>query len=300
MSVAFVVNPAAGRGACGALAETLPGLLKARGMDAEVLRTNAPEEAVHLARGAAQDGRIVVAVGGDGTAHEVVNGIAGTGARFGLIPAGTGNDLAQAMGIPADPAAALDVLVHGRHASFDLGRFDDGWFVNSLGLGFEAQVTAESRRIRRIRGFAVYLVGLIRALTHLHCPRLDVRIDGERVEERMLLVSIGNGHRVGGGFLLTPDADPADGLLDVCLVRAMGRSGVLRMLPRALTGKHMGANGVRMLRARQVEITSPDGFPLHADGEIRGMSRKRLSVSVHPGALPVVLPAEKACPAPAR
>jgi diacylglycerol kinase (ATP) len=287
----FIVNPSAGRGRGAKLSRALPAEIAARGLRARVVRSAAPKDAIRLAREAAAEAPLVVAVGGDGTASEVVQGIAGTGATLALVPIGSGNDLALALGIPKNVRAALDVAVGESSRRIDLGRFDDGWFANSLGLGFEAQVTIESRRVRRLRGFSIYLFALAKALRRLHCADLVVNADGRRIAGRQLLVCIGNGPRVGGGFLLTPQADPADGWFDVCVVSALGRREILTTLPRALNGSHLDHPSVTMLRARSLEIESADGFPFHADGEVIDVRRRKLTIELHAAALEVRAPA---------
>lgn len=288
MQAVYIVNPTSGRGRGRAVAASLSGLLARRGLVGRVLETSGPGDATRLAREASRVARLVVAVGGDGTAHEVVNGLAGTGTTFGLVPVGSGNDLAMALGVPASVEGALDVLARDRRTRIDLGRFDDRWFANSLGLGFEAQVTIESRRIRRLRGFAIYLWAVAKAMRHLRCPDLVVRTDSATFEGRRLLVSVGNGPRVGGGFLLTPDAKPNDGLLDVCLVDAMSRLQVLQTLPHALDGSHVANAAVTMFRTRTLSIESKEGFPFHADGEVVDAERRSLSIEIRPSALEVI------------
>ena len=155
MSDVYIVNPLAGRGRGALVARELPGRLAQRGLSGDIAVTSAPREAVCLAREAAAHASLVVAVGGDGTANEVVNGLAETDTVFGLLPVGSGNDLAMALGVPTNLDRALDVIADGYDAAIDLGRFDDRWFANSLGIGFEAEVTIEARKVKRLRGFAV-------------------------------------------------------------------------------------------------------------------------------------------------
>jgi len=288
----YIVNPRAGRGSHAAVTRALEDRLVTHGLRGTVRVTEGPGHATRIAREAADDGApLVVAVGGDGTAHEVVNGVAGSRSTFALVPAGTGNDLALALGVPADPDAALAALANGRETRIDLGRFDDDrWFVNSLGLGFEAQVTVESTRIRGLRGFTVYLVAVVRALSRLRCPDLVMTVDGRRIERPRLLVCVGNGPRVGGGFLLTPDAVNSDGLLDVCAVDAMGRWSVLRTLPKAISGTHTTHPAIEMLRGRVLEFESRAGFPFHADGEVIDTARHSLRIELQAGMLPVRVP----------
>ncbi len=288
MDAVFVVNPRAGRGRGAVVAEELPGRLAALGRTGEVVLTEGPRDGVRIAREAAERCGLVVAVGGDGTAHEVVNGLAGTDATFGVIPIGSGNDLAHALGIPDDVDRAIETLASGREERIDLGRYDDGWFANSLGLGFEAQVTIESQKIHRLRGFAIYLWAVVQALAHLRCPDLVIRADDRVLEGRRLLVCIGNGPRVGGGFYLTPDARPDDGLFDICLVNEMGRMSVMTTLPKAISGTHGNDPRVEMLRAATIEIESSEGFPFHVDGEVIDIRRKRLRIEMHPKMLKVI------------
>jgi YegS/Rv2252/BmrU family lipid kinase len=289
MNPLWIVNPSAGRGRGARVAADLRARLASRHLDGEVVATSAPRDAVQLARAAAEKGStLVVAVGGDGTAHEVVNGLAGSEMTFGLVPVGTGNDLALALDVPADLDAALDVIAAGQTRRIDLGRFDDAYFANSLGLGFEAQVTIESRKVRGLSGFSVYLWAVMRALVHLRCPDLKLVVDGREILGRRLLVCIGNGPRVGGGFLLTPDAVNTDGLLDLCVVEGMGRLRVLRTLPKAIGGTHVAEPGIEMMRARTIEIESKEGFPFHADGEVIDVARKRLRIEVRSAMLTVL------------
>ncbi|NNE44257.1 MAG: diacylglycerol kinase family lipid kinase, partial [Gemmatimonadetes bacterium] len=169
--------------------------------------------------------------------------------------------------------------------------YDDAWFANSLGLGFEAQVTIESAKITRLRGFAIYLWGVMKALRHLRCPELTVRMDDEVRTGRRLLVCVGNGPRVGGGFYLTPHARNDDGVLEVCLVDALGRWDVLRLLPKSLDGSHGGDPAVEYLGARKITIDSPEGFPFHVDGEVVDAARRSLVIELVPQALKVRAPA---------
>ncbi len=287
MDPVFIVNPSAGRGRGAIVADELSRRLAARGRSCEIVRTGGPREAAARARDAADGAELVVAVGGDGTVSEVVNGLAETDATLGIVPVGSGNDFAYALGIPLTLDAAIDVLLDGRDIRIDLGRYDERWFANSVGLGFEAQVTIESTKIRRLRGFAIYLWAVVRALIRLRCPDLVIRADDRTFEGRQLLVCIGNGPRVGGGFLLTPDARLDDGRFDVCVVGAMGRLSVLRTLPKALSGSHTSHPRVSMLRARRIRIESSGGFPFHVDGEVIDTSRRELTVEMVPGKLKV-------------
>lgn len=164
------------------------------------------------------------------------------------------------------------------------------WFANSLGLGFEAQVTIESRRIRRLSGFAVYLLAVVKALAKLRCPDLVLRVDDREFRGRRLLVCVGNGPRVGGGFLLTPDADHTDGLFDLCIVDGMGSLRVLRTLPKAISGRHVSLPGITMTRGRTIEIDSSDGFAFHADGEVIDVARRRLHIEIRPAMLRCKVP----------
>lgn len=294
-----VVNPAAGRGRALRVWEEVRAVLRGAGMEVEAELTARPGHATALAQEALRGERsAVLAVGGDGTIHEVANGLLrGSGGRrsaipLGVVPAGSGNDFAKPLGIPADGVGAARALLASTPRWVDAGRAGDRYFVNGVGIGFDASVAAEARSIRRLRGTALYGWALLRVL-HRHRPAtLRVVLDGVEVVHRPLtLVTIANGPCCGGGFRLCPAARIDDARLDVLVACARSRSGILGLLLRSLRGRHRGRPGVHLQRARTIHVSGEMPLPVHVDGELLSAPVRDLEIRVLPGALSVLSPA---------
>jgi YegS/Rv2252/BmrU family lipid kinase len=221
---------------------------------------------------------MVVAAGGDGTAHEVVNGLMhadGNVTRLGVIPVGTGNDLAFGLGIPlGDLEAAVSRLFHGRHRSLDLGLIKDdsgrsAYFHNNVGIGTDAIVVMRTEAISGLKGFPLYLAAVFQTIAfHFRTLGLDLQFDGVPVAQKALLVAIGIGPRHGGGFFLTPDAVSNDNLLDSCTAKPMGRLTMLALVLRSLKGHHIHSHRVSMRKSSRISVVSDAALPIHVDGEM--------------------------------
>lgn len=262
-----------------------------------------------LARAAALEGyQTIVTVGGDGTAHEALQGMilaAQVDGRWqagqpvgplAMIPVGTGNDYAWRLGIPEnDPLAACRAVLRGRPRAVDIGQVIDeqgqvAFFVNHLGGGFEAAANIESRRIRRLHGLPLYLAAVLRVIPQYSRGRLTtISYNGTQETRPILLASVSNGGRSGGGFKIAPDAQLDDGLLDLVLADSPNVAIILWLLPKFLAGTH-GAQTqyVKMARSDHMLIEAPAGIPVHLDGEIYRNDAHRLEVSVLPGRLIVI------------
>lgn len=292
-----IVNPAAGRGAAARAWRAALPVLQRSGLPVRYEETSAPGHAIELARRAAEDGaRTVLAVGGDGTVHEVANGIllsgmaGGQTAAMAVIPAGSGNDFVKQLGIPSDPAAAARLVSTGTRRRVDVGRVGDGFFVNGVGIGFDAMVAREARRIRWLRGTPLYALALLRILRAFRPPHLRVEIDGTEVRDgRMTLVTVANGPCCGGGFWLCPTATLDDGRFDVLLAERTSRRGILGMLAAAMKGSHLGRPGIELRHASRVRVTGPEDLAIHADGEILSPGRS-VEMEMLAGALTVIAP----------
>lgn len=277
MRVKVIHNPIANRGRARRLRASLEAWGRVWG-EIEVQSTEWPGHAAELARRAAGDGfDVVAAAGGDGTVHEVVNGLVENGqaaAHLGVIPLGTGNDLAWSLGIPPDPAAAIAQLFTGRPQPLDLGQItlQDGrqrLFANGLGIGFDAMIAIESTRIQGLKGVPLYVAAALKTiLFKYYSPQFTMRFDDDEVSHSVLLLAIGNGRRAGGAFLMTPDADTRDGRVDSCTVRPVSRFYMLRMLLRLTKGTHVTLPPVTMRRHSSVHVTADEPLPIHSDGEI--------------------------------
>ena len=309
MRYAYVLNPQARNGRARRLWPALDTALHAAGIGGPMRETTAPGDAVAMAQDLASHADVVVAVGGDGTVHEVVNGLVGTGAALGVLPVGTGNDYARAIGMPSRPADAVARLVATAPRALDVGQatWDAGeaasgtrWVANAVGLGFDALAAAGAVQTKWLGGRSAYLAAVLRALWAYRRTGPEVAVEiatGDEPLRRLLdgplyLCEIGNGQSVGGGFHLTPDARLDDGRWDVCAVRHMGPSRALRLLPTVFSGAHVGFPEVSMARATRVVVTAAaPGVPVHVDGEGVTRTARRVELQLVPGGLQVVAPA---------
>ncbi|EHR51082.1 sphingosine/diacylglycerol kinase-like enzyme [Saccharomonospora marina XMU15] len=274
LRVALAVHPDSGKGAAARVAGTVAARLRAATDRLDLLAANTVEESHALMReahGAGLDA--VVVLGGDGAAHQAVQFCAGTDIALGVVPSGTGNDLARALGMPADPLAAVDAVVAsllaGRTRKMDLGRLGDTWFSTVLCAGFDASVNARANRMRWPSGPRRYDLAVVAELASLRTRRLIVTTDTDRLELQATLVAVGNTGWYGGGIPICPSARADDGLFDLTVVGQAGRGQLIRMLPTLRTGKHLSHPAVHTLRAREVTLSGND-WPAYADGEPLG------------------------------
>ena len=290
--VLVVVNPAADRGRAARQWPRVARDLKRAGVAFDEAITTAPGEAVAIAERGAATHDLVVAAGGDGTVHEVVNGLmrAGGSAAFGVIPLGSGDDFEKMLS-PRDAVERLRIQIPKQ---FDIGRIvcgpDTRYFANGMDIGFGAHGARNVQRVPRfLTGFGAYLGAL--ALTMVRYPLLKVRLqldDAPPFELTTAMTAVMNGTTFGGSFRVCPDARPDDGLLDLLLVDAVGRLEILQLVPRILRGTHAGDPRLRIVRARRVAVESAEPLLAEADGEIAFDGVRSLQIDVLPAALRVV------------
>ncbi len=290
----IIVNPYAGRWKGQRSIPAVKAALREAGGDFDLVCTAGPDHAIELAREAALGGYSpVVAAGGDGTIGEVVNGLmqaAGdqVAGPLAIIPLGSANDFIQTLGTPADLKRACQLLRTGQVRTIDVGRVNERYFINDVGVGFEPQVTLESRKIKRLRGKLIYLVAVLRAVRDPIQAHMTIEWDGgQRVSKPILMVSVANG-RCTGGFWLTPYAELDDGELDFIFADALSRLQILRFLPEVMRGTHLDKDPVTYGRTRRIVITSDDPLPVVADGEIMTTEAHRLEIEVLPGRMQVL------------
>ena len=293
----FIVNPVAGRGRVERAQAVLHAARGGEGADAlEVAFTERPGDAVRLAQdAAAAEYDPVVAVGGDGTVHEVVNGLLrfrGSIPSLAVIPTGTGNDFARSVGIPTSVREALDLVVGSAGAlrPIDTARVGNRYFVGVAGAGFDARVAkAVNAAPNRMKvGALPFVYYTLREIVRNRNPELTVDLDGGArvLTQRSLLVAVANCRFSGGGMQLAPDAEPDDGLLDVCLIGDASATEVVRLLPSVFSGGHVRHPKVSIQRAATVRVSGPAGVEAQADGELIG--GLPLEISVVPRGLRVV------------
>ena len=289
MRIAVIANPNAGRGKTRRFIDRISADLDGFGHDVSMHITSEPGHAEELARSLATDNDIIAAAGGDGTVHEIVNGLMPDPIPLVIIPLGSGNDIARVINCPRDAAQMLGAVDEGLGLRLDILDLGFRYCINSAGIGFEAQVTVAGRRSKRLRGIPLYLTAAFKAL--VRPERLACRITlgtGDVIEGEKLMISIGNGVSAGGGFFLTPNAYPDDGLADICVVDPMNRVRIMEMLPKVMRGKHTKNRSVKMRRVQSLSLESSEPCHLHIDGEYFGREKTRLNVAVIKRTLPLI------------
>ncbi len=262
-----------------------------------------PTHAIELARQAAEEGYdLIVAMGGDGTAHEVMNGLMQVPENkrplMGIVPIGSGNDFAYSMGITQKPAHALAHALKAENTqTIDIGLMTDEhgrreYFDNSLGIGFDAIVTIRSHKLPIVKGFLMYLTAVIQTILLNHDPaKVQIETETEKWEDSVLMVTLCNGPREGGGFMLSPDSKNDDGIMEFLTVKKVSRAMMFRLVPEFMKGTHMRFKQIRMGECKKFNLTSDRPLYIHADGEIFtsfGSNLRKVSLEILPQALKVV------------
>ena len=299
--VKIILNPVADMGNAWKIADDLRPLIQEYG-NADWSGTVYPTHATELAKQAGEQGyEMIVAMGGDGTVHEVVNGLMLLPAEkrpiLGVVPVGSGNDFAHAIGVPLRSDHALAHALKGEPSVVDLGLLTDDhgrreYFDNTLGIGFDTVVTIRSHRLRLLRGFLMYLTAVIQTIVLNHEPILmQIDSDGEKWSESNLLLTLCNGPREGGGFLIAPEARVDDGVLHYAMIHNVSRLMMFRLVPEVMKGTHGNFRQVRLGSCRKLSVAGDRAMYIHADGEIFtsfGSDLRQATIEVVPGALKVV------------
>ncbi|HEY6933550.1 MAG TPA: diacylglycerol kinase [Marmoricola sp.] len=287
--IALLTNPTAGKGRGSQVASRVLPRLREAGLVVRNLVGRDPDEARRLAEQCVADGvDSLVVVGGDGMVHVAVQALAGSATRLGLVPAGTGNDVARYLGLPrADPETAAAVVAAGRERVIDLARVGPTYFVTVLCAGFDAVVTERANRMRWPRGQMRYNLATVAELSTFRPLPYVLDVDGEERRFDAMLVSVGNGPSYGGGLRITEGARIDDGLLDIVVIRPMSKVELVRTYPKLFKGTHVHHRDYRHYQGKRVTIAAP-GVTAYADGE--RIATLPLTVEVAPAALKVLVP----------
>ena len=294
--IALLSNPSAGKGRGGEATDAAVSHLRSRGSEVRVYAGDSASATVELAARALDDRPdVLVVVGGDGTLSGILDAVCAASVPVALVAAGTGNDLARALGLPRhDPAAAAELALTGAGRVFDVGEVTTGdrtaRFHTVAALGFDAKVSDRTNRLRWPHGALRYYLALIIELARLAPLRFTVAVDGEDPSTTLgTLVAVGNTASYGGGMPVCAGAAPDDGMLDLVQVAQLGRLRLLRLFPLLLSGRHLSRPEVRHRRARTVTVSAP-GLVVYADGERLG--EDECTISLRPGELTIMTPAE--------
>ena len=285
--IALLTNPTSGHGRGARYREAALSRLRESGFIVRNLQGRDADEASDLARGCVADGvEALVLCGGDGLVHLGVQAVAGSGVPLGVIPAGTGNDVARYLDLPRkDPVAAADRIIASRRRTIDLARSGDRYFVTVLAAGFDAIVNERANTMTWPRGQMRYNLATLAELRTFHPIHYVLQLDDETVEHDAMLVAVGNGPSFGGGLRITEGALLDDGLLDVVVITEMSRSKLVRSYPRLFTGRIDGVAEYVHRRVRRVTVAAA-GIVSYADGERFGPLP--LTIECAPGALEVL------------
>lgn len=298
-----ILNPTAGRGVGDQSEPEVRRLLGEHKLDFQLVRTERPWHAADLAQRAAEEGcDVVVAVGGDGTANEVINGLMRATAKgtkkvaLGVLSVGSGNDFAYGVGVPADLEAAVQALAQDHRRPIDLGLVSGGlypegrYFGNGVGIGFDAVVGFEALKLKRLSGFISYLVAVLKVVfLYFRAPNVRIEYDDGEMTQPALMVSIMNGRRLGGGFMMAPSAKTDDGLFNLCIAGQVSRARILTLIPHFIKGTQATQKPITTAVSKRVVVTAQDeALPAHADGETLCVDGRQLSVELLPQAIEII------------
>lgn len=284
-----IVNPTARGGRAARVWPRLRPIFQQAGWGLVESATERPGHAVELA--AASTAEVVLAVGGDGTAHEVANGLLQTrrDAAFGVVPVGVGNDFARAIGLPRNPVAASAALVSARPRPMDVGEVNGRYFLTIAGAGFDGEVARQVNAWPKFfSGTIMYVLGILKMLVAYRPAEVEISTDGQVTRERLFLIAVGNTAWNAGGMWMVPSARPDDGILHAVIAGPLTRLETLAVLPRVFSGGHLKHPKVRQAQAREFRVTSETPLAVQADGESLGTLPA--TIRVRPGALRVLVP----------
>jgi len=299
-NVKLILNPNADMGNAWKLASDLRPVVEEFG-GADWSGTVYPTHAIELATQAAGDGyELIIAAGGDGTVHEVINGLMAVPKekrpKLGIVPLGSGNDFAFASGISAKPIEAIQQAFKGKSRITDVGVIETEsgrrqYWDNTLGIGFDATVTIRTHTLPLLRGFLMYLTAVLQTIAFNHeAPLMQIKTDEEEWDEKTLMMVICNGPREGGGFLVAPEAKNDDGVFHYATINKVSRPMMLRLVPEVMNGTHGRFKQIRMGTLRKIEIQSDTPIRIHLDGETFagfGTEVHHLKAEIIPNALEI-------------
>jgi diacylglycerol kinase (ATP) len=295
MKYYFIVNKRSGNGKGLKIWRKIEKLLQESQINYQVHFTERPKHAVEIAKEVSSEiCNVVVAIGGDGTIHEVANGLIDSNIPLGVIPAGSGNDFARALDIPMDYKKALERILMGKQRKIDIGRIGKDYYVSVAGIGFDGKV-AEVNNASKYKQWLNFfkLGGLSYGFSFLHVllkyrpVNIEIKVDGKNfIFFNVWLIAIANIPNYGGGIRICPDACCKDGLFDICIVHNMTKWDLLRMFPKAFKGEHVFHPCVTMIKGKQVEVTANLPVNVQSDGEL--LTKTPVKVTIQKDALIII------------
>jgi diacylglycerol kinase (ATP) len=300
MKYLIIVNPTSGRGFAGKAIPQIESLLQSHKLDYDLVQTERPWHAAELAEKAAREKYdAVVTASGDGTINEAINGLMKAResgfnhTAMGILPVGTGNDLAYGMNVRGTLEENIALLAKNERRWMDIGKvtggdYPDGrYFGNGVGIGFDAATGFVAANIRWTRGLLAYLIAALETIfIYYKAPTVRIEYEGKLLEQGALMVSIMNGQRMGGGFFMAPEGLPYDSIFDLCIVGTAGKFRILQLLPTFMNGTQATQPEITTGRARKITITAlTESLPAHCDGETLCEAGQSLSIEIVPQAI---------------
>lgn len=287
--ICFIINPISGIGRQKTVEKLITGSLDTHLFEHSISYTQAPKHAIKLAKEAADAGAdIVVAVGGDGSVNEVARGLIGSSAAMAILPAGSGNGLARHLGIPMDLKKALGVVQTGIIKTIDSIQFNNEYFVNVAGVGFDAHIGWEFAHFGK-RGLSSYLKVILREVSALKTQPFELIADGTLLQRNAYLVSFANGSQWGNNAYIAPFADVSDGVMDVVIIKKFSFLMSFLIAYKLFNKKIGSASSVEIIKARKVILKQQTSIA-HIDGEPIE-SGQTIEIKVNPLSLNVIVPA---------
>jgi len=287
-SFVLLANPASAGGRALQVLPAVMAELDALGAPHRLVMTRSSDHAAEEAARAAADGDAVAALGGDGLLRPIAGSLKGTDAPLALIPCGRGNDFARVLGVPKDPARAARLAVQGEERMVDVATVDGTPYVGIASVGFDSDCNRIANEAKLIKGNAVYLYSVPRALLAWKPASFTVTVDGERHTFSGYSVAVGNSRAYGGGMMVLPHAELDDGKLDVLMTERCSKLTFLAQLPKVFKGRHLDSPHVRLARGELIEVESDRPFVVYADGDPIGATPA--TMRVEPRCLRVIVP----------
>lgn len=286
----FVINPVAGKGKTLGVIPLIKESFNKDKINYDIKITKRRGQGEEIAKKAAKNGYThIIAVGGDGTVYEVLNGIKGYDVSLGIIPLGTGNDFVRSIKMPNEASEAIEIIKKGKTKKIDVGKINDRFFLNVSSIGIDAEIVKETEKIKKyFSGTAAYVAGIFATLAKYRSKKVDILVDGKNYSRNVELIAIGNGKYYGGGMKINPDAEIEDGLLDICLVNKMNKLKFIALFLTVFKGKHTKIKEVEIFRGRDINIMSNEPLVLNADGDIIGTTPA--NISIEKSSINVIIP----------
>jgi len=286
-----ILNPVAGKGKVQKTYQIIKSELEKRGITSAYELSSKKGEIKRLSFKCVERGyERVIICGGDGTVHEVMQGLVNTDVVLGIIPLGTGNDLGRTLGIKKDIPFACSVIEKGQEKRIDVARVNgDNFFAGVGAMGFDSEVAALAEQFKSFApGILIYILAILAKLLTYKFKRLKLRFNDEEYNGEVLLAAFGNSRFYGGGIKITPQAKIDDGILDLCVIKRLSKLKLLFFLPTVYKGNHIHFPEVNLYRAKKIAVESDTLLNLYGDGEF--VSHTPLSIEVIPQALKVIVP----------